>query len=79
MALSAAEIQILTDRLAAYYAAEAKILQNQSYEMPDGRRLQRTDLRHVQAEINRIRAELAGEAPMPRVIGRARLGISRMR
>ena len=79
MALSDAEIQILTDRLTAYYAAEAQILRNQSYEMPDGRRLQRTDLGKVQAEIKAIRNELYGEGNTPRVIGRARLGTSRMR
>lgn len=75
MALSQIEIDTLTDRLTAYYAAERDLLRNQSYEMPDGRKLSRTDLKAVQAEIDKIRRELAGGSSTPIVRGRARRGI----
>lgn len=74
MALTDAEIATLNERLALYYTAEAAILRNQSYEMPDGRKLARTDLKSVQAEIRRIKDELAGGTTAPRVRGRARRG-----
>lgn len=52
----------LQDRLDAYLAAELKILSGQEYQIGDGaaaRKLRRADLSVVQAEIRRLRAEIA--------------------
>jgi hypothetical protein len=72
MALSPVVLAALEARLLLYYAAEEAILRNQSYEMPDGRRLERTNLKHVQTMIETLenRIEAGAEAPVAR--GRAR-------
>ena len=49
-------------RMAAYLAAELKILGGQEYQIGDGataRKLRRADLGDVQAEIRRLSAEVA--------------------
>lgn len=54
--------QQLEARLQLYLDAEAKILQSQEYTVGDGgtaRRNKRAELDQVQAEITRIREELA--------------------
>jgi hypothetical protein len=75
MALTAAEIAALEARLALYLQAEADILRNQSYQMPDGRQLTRADLREVRKGIEDLRGEIEGAAGTPVVRGRARRGV----
>lgn len=72
MALSAEALARLQARLDLYYAAEEAILRNQAYEMPDGRRLERTNLKQVQEMIKTLenRIDAGSETPVPR--GRAR-------
>ena len=74
MALSAARLAQLQARLDSYYAAEQSILRNQSYEMPDGRRMERTNLKAVQDTIRSLEAQIDGGAAAPVVRGRARAG-----
>lgn len=60
--MSGLSLQQLQDRLAAYLAAEAKILVGQEYTVGDGstaRRLKRADLAEVRDEIRRLQAEVA--------------------
>lgn len=77
MALTAAEIAALQARLELYYAAEARILSNQSYRMPDGRELTRAGLKDVQAMIKTLENRIAGGAETPVAKGRARRGVVR--
>lgn len=49
MAASAEEIARLAALVTAYQQAELAVLRNQSYEMPDGRRLERADLKDILA------------------------------
>ncbi len=72
MALPAATLARLQARLDLYYAAEAAILRNQSYEMPDGRRLERTNLSHVQEMIETLENRIDGGSETPVAKGRAR-------
>ncbi len=72
MALPADRLARLQARLDLYYAAEEKILGNQSYEMPDGRRLERADLKTVQAMIKSLESQIDGGSEAPLVRGRAR-------
>lgn len=74
MALSAAALANAQVRLDLYYAAEAALLRNQSYEMPDGRKLERTSLRDVQSMIKTLEAKIEGGSALPVVRGRARAG-----
>lgn len=74
MALSAAALASKQARLDSYYAAEAAILRNQEYEMADGRRLVRANLKEVQAAIAKLEAEIEGGSSTPVVRGRARGG-----
>ena len=56
------DIAQLQARLAAYLAAELKILQSQEYQMGQGgnqRRNRRADLEQVRAAITEIKAEIA--------------------
>lgn len=78
MAYSAEEIAQLESRLAAYLEAEASVLRNQSYEMADGRRLERANLGEIRKGITDLRAELGratgtGGAATP--VGRVRRGV----
>lgn len=75
MALSAEEIALLQSRLTAYYDAEAAVLRNQSYEMPDGRKLTRTSLAEIRKAIDALRNEIANAAGAPIVRGRVRRGV----
>lgn len=72
MALSAEALARLQARLDLYYAAEARILSNQSYKMPDGRELTRASLKQVQDQIKILenRIDAGGEIPVAK--GRAR-------
>ena len=76
MAVSAEEIDRLTARVAAYQAAELAVLRNQSYEMPDGRKLQRANLKEIREGLREATQQLTaatGTAPLAR--GRARAGV----
>ncbi len=77
MALSAAQLARLQARLELYYAAEAAILRNQSYEMPDGRKLARANLKDVQAMIKSLEGQIDGGGDTPIARGRARRGVVR--
>jgi len=75
MAYSAAEILQLQERLAAYLAAEAAILRNQSAALPDGRQVTRTNLAEVRKGIEDLRREIGTATGAPIVRGRARRGV----
>lgn len=78
MALSAAQIAAVAAaeaRLALYLQAEADVLRNQSYEMPDGRKLTRADLAPIRAGIAEIRKEIANVTGVVTVRGRTRRGV----
>jgi hypothetical protein len=63
-------------RLAAYLEAEAAVLRNQSYQMPDGRqRHARQPGRDPQGHRVELRGELASATACRRVRGRARRGV----
>jgi len=66
----------LQARLDLYYAAEEAILRNQSYEMPDGRRLERTSLKQVQDMIKTLENRLDAGASVPVAKGRARRAVN---
>ena len=72
MALSAAELAALQARLDLYYAAEADLLRNQSYKMPNGRELTRTSLKSVQDMIKVLEGRIAAGQDVPAARGRAR-------
>lgn len=72
MALSPTDIAQLQARLTAYYEAEASVLRNQSYRMPDGRELTRASLSVIRDQIERLRAEIGSATGAPIVRGRAR-------
>lgn len=59
MAASSEEIARLAALVAAYQAAELAVLRNQSYEMPDGRRLTRASLKDIRAGKAQAEAEYA--------------------
>lgn len=67
-----AEITVLSERVAAYQAAELAVLRNQSYEMPDGRKLTRANLRDIQKGLAEAKADLASANGTPIRRGRAR-------
>lgn len=76
MSVSSAELEGLSALVAAYQAAELAVLRNQSYEMPDGRKLARanlTEIRKGRREAEQQLATATGAAPLPR--GRARAGV----
>jgi hypothetical protein len=75
MAYSAADIAQLEGRLAAYLEAEAAVLRNQSYTMPDGRSVTRAQLAQIQKGVEQLRQELASARGAPLVRGRARRGV----
>lgn len=55
--MAAFTIQQLRDRLAAYVAAETKILTGQEYAIGD-RKMKRADLAEVRAEIRKLASEI---------------------
>ncbi len=75
MPLSTAALASAQARLDSYYLAEAAILRNQEYEMPDGRRLVRANLKEVQAMIRELEQRIEGGASAPVIRGRARAGV----
>lgn len=79
MALSAVALARLEARLDLYYAAEEAILRNQSYEMPDGRRLERTNLKDVQAMIKSLEDRIDAGSATPLARGRMRRAINMSR
>lgn len=77
MTASSEEIARLAELVSAYQAAELAVLRNQSYEMPDGRKLVRanlTEIRKGRKEAEAAYAQAVGEV---RVVGRARRGVVR--
>ncbi|MCT2398518.1 hypothetical protein [Novosphingobium mangrovi (ex Huang et al. 2023)] len=72
MAASQAEIAAALARLEAYQAAEMAVLRNQSYEMPDGRKLTRANLKDIQNGLALARADYQAAVGEPVVRGRAR-------
>lgn len=80
MAVSSEELERLAALVAAYQAAELAVLRNQSYEMPDGRKLTRASLKEIQ--LGRKEAEAAynaavGVAPLARGQARRFVNLSR--
>lgn len=75
MAYTPAEIAAEEARLANYLEAEAAVLRNQSYEMPDGRKLVRADLTAIVKGIDGCRASLDRMRGTTRARGRARRGV----
>lgn len=75
MAYTAAQIAELETRLANYLEAEAAVLRNQSYEMPDGRSLTRASLAEIRKGIIDLRNEIGAATGNPIVRGRARRGV----
>lgn len=72
MAASEAEIAVLAARVAAYQAAELAVLRNQSYEMPDGRKLSRANLKEIRIGRRDAEADYGRAVGVPVVRGRAR-------
>lgn len=79
MALSAEDLARLQARLDLYYAAEERILSNQSYRMPDGRELTRTGLKEVQDMIRTLENRIAAGSVTPVPRGRARRAVNMSR
>lgn len=75
MSYTPAEIAAEEARLANYLEAEAAALRNQSYEMPDGRKLQRADLKQIRDGISECRGNLDRMRGTVRARGRARRGV----
>jgi hypothetical protein len=71
---TAEELAALAERVAAYQAAELAVLRNQSYEMPDGRKLTRANLRDIQKGLAEAKADYAAATGVSIVRGRARRG-----
>lgn len=76
MALSPDELARLQSRLTAYYEAEAAVLRNQSYKMPDGRELTRASLAEIRKAIEALRSEIGNATGAPIVRGRMRRGVA---
>lgn len=72
MTASSAEIVRLAGLVAAYQAAELAVLRNQSYEMPDGRRLERANLNDIRKGRKEAEAALSLATGDVQVRGRAR-------
>ncbi len=72
MAASSEELERLAALVAAYQAAELAALRNQSYEMPDGRRLTRANLRDIRAGRQQAEADYARACGRPLARGQAR-------
>ena len=72
MAVSSEELERLAALVAAYTAAELAVLRNQSYEMPDGRKLTRASLKDIRAGRKEAEAAYAVACGTPMVRGQAR-------
>lgn len=69
---SSEELARLASRVAAYQAAELAVLRNQSYKMPDGRELQRADLKEIRAGLKEAMGDLDRATGTVRAVGRMR-------
>jgi hypothetical protein len=72
MAASAEEQERLAALVSAYQAAELAVLRNQSYQMPDGRRLTRANLSEIRDGRKEAESAYALAVGTPQVRGRAR-------
>lgn len=76
---SAEEIARLTALLAAYQAAEIAVLKNQSYEMPDGRKLTRASLSEIRKGRKEVETDLKKAQGQSTRRGRARRAVNMSR
>lgn len=76
MAATAEEIARLAALVAQYQAAELAVLRNQSYEMPDGRRVTRANLQDIRNGRKEAEAAYGLAVGVPQVRGRARRGVN---
>lgn len=72
MAASSEEIARLAELVLAYQAAELAVLRNQSYEMPDGRKLTRASLAEIRKGRKDAEADYAKALGVSTARGRAR-------
>ena len=72
MTASPEEIVRLAGLVSAYQAAELAVLRNQSYEMPDGRKLNRANLTEIRNGRKEAEAALSAAVGEVQVRGRAR-------
>lgn len=77
MAASQEEIDSARELVAAYVEAELAVLRNQSYEMPDGRKLTRANLKDIREGKREAKADLATLTGS--TLGRARRGFAVIR
>jgi hypothetical protein len=63
----------------AYLAAEKAVLRNQSYEMPDGRKLTRANLKDIRVGRREAQADLDRAEGCTRARGRIRGGVPLVR
>jgi hypothetical protein len=76
MAASQEDIAAARELVAAYREAEISVLRNQSYEMPDGRKLTRANLRDIRDGKREAIADL--NTLTGTTLGRARRGVARI-
>lgn len=76
---SAEFIARLTALRDAYEAAELAALRNQSYEMPDGRRLERANLAEIRKGRKEAQAALDQATGCAQPVGRMRRGVNMSR
>ena len=79
MVASADHIARLQRLVDAYWAAEEAVLRNQSYEMPDGRKLVRADLDKIRKGRRETQTELERAQGCIRPVGRVRRGVPLVR
>lgn len=72
MTASPEEIVRLAELVVAYRAAELSVLRNQSYEMPDGRKLTRANLTEIRNGRKEAEAAMSAATGEVQVRGRAR-------
>ena len=72
MSASPEEIVRLAELVVAYRAAELSVLRNQSYEMPDGRKLDRANLTEIRNGRKEAEAAMSAAVGEVQVRGRAR-------
>lgn len=79
MAASAEEIADLREIYEEYRAALKAVLRNQSYEMPDGRKLARADLDKIRVGMREAKRDLDSATGFIRPVGRMRRGVNMSR
>lgn len=72
---SSEELARLLALVQAYQAAELAVLRNQSYDMPDGRKLVRANLTEIRNGRKEAEAAYNQALGVPLVRGRARAGV----